>query len=677
MMRRCPLYLTIMFAVGAIPETSASGTSGQNVAHVIQIERERDRRDWSAALALIEQDLATHPGDNALYRLRVLTLADLGANHRAWTLYRSRPEIFQADERARLEADQLARLIRWSHLHAADESARLDEARDANDALSHLRAQTRATSATIATNTDFDELILLNRLGRHREVVDRYQRFRTEGRETPTYVLSAIGGSLLAMRRPEEAAAVLERALAASPGDPELTVQLAYAQLERERFDLAEQLLTERVAALDPWPRAPGATRGHQNWQRYDVETSLALVRAFGENLAGAQAMLEPLAAVGPNNANLQSSLGSIYAYRGWLERALERYRVAATLDERSVTARIGQVETLNALRRADLARPIRDELVARFPTEPRVQTMDNGWRLNQGAGTRVYAAAGRSSGDVGASPFGNNDLHYGAEVQSQLLHDRWRLFAQSDHRRSDFHGERIGSHRTSAGLGYAFDRWEVSVLTGRDTDGIGGTAASLDAAWHADDRWIVRGSIARNSAGASLQARSADITADSASVTVEYRRDESMGWSASAQRLWYTDGNVRDAIGLAGSQRWISRPHLVITGVVDLSAGHGSHVDAPYFNPRRDASMELGVRADHLVWRRYDHHFRQRATLSMGPAWQQDFGTAWVPSVRYEHEWQFAPGRVLLYGLGWSRPVYDGQRESRLGLDAEFRWGE
>nr|CEH71237.1 hypothetical protein XACS582_5150004 [Xanthomonas citri pv. citri] len=29
-----------------------------------------------------------------------------------------------------------------------------------------------------------------------------------------------------------------------------------------------------------------------------------------------------------------------------------------------------------------------------------------------------------------------------------------------------------------------------------------------------------------------------------------------------------------------------------------------------------------------------------------------------------------------MSYGVSWSRPVYDGQREQQLGLDLDFRWG-
>ena len=88
-------------------------------------------------------------------------------------------------------------------------------------------------------------------------------------------------------------------------------------------------------------------------------------------------------------------------------------------------------------------------------------------------------------------------------------------------------------------------------------------------------------------------------------------------------------------------------------------------------------AARELGVRADHLAWRDYDHHFRHRLSANAGRYWQEGYGSAWIPSLSYRHEWQWAMGRVLSYGISWARPVYDGARETRYGFDAELRWGE
>jgi biofilm PGA synthesis protein PgaA len=86
---------------------------------------------------------------------------------------------------------------------------------------------------------------------------------------------------------------------------------------------------------------------------------------------------------------------------------------------------------------------------------------------------------------------------------------------------------------------------------------------------------------------------------------------------------------------------------------------------------------VEIGLRVDQQLWRHYERHFRHRLTVSLGNYWQQGFGSALVPSAEYRHEWQLADGRIFEYGVSWSRPVYDGQRERHIGLDAGLRWGQ
>ncbi|WP_082575734.1 poly-beta-1,6 N-acetyl-D-glucosamine export porin PgaA [Lysobacter sp. Root667] len=678
------LSLALALAGGTFPVASVAAAASQAAAAIPypRIEQLRADRDWLGALSLIEQHLAAQPADARLYRLRVLTLADIGARDRARKLYLARPEVFSAEEAASLDAAGLARRIVWSKLYAVDEATRLEEARAAEAAIEAYRAQLARSGTPEPASLAYDRLIVLNRLGRHQEVADDYLRLEAGGRPVPGYALGAVGDSLLALRRPDEAAPVLERAMQADPDDPDLPIQLGYAQLERERYDLALPLLRGLVEARTPWPRAPGARRGFENWQRYDAETDYAMARAFGEDLPGAQAMIEPLAAIGPNNADLQTTLGSIYRFRGWQERALERFSIAGTLDERNVEARIGQVETLSSLQRYEQARPIHDQLLARYPNEPHVRSMDNNWDMRRGWQARVYAAGGRNRDGGGASPLGNRDREYGVEAATPLIGDRWRLLARSGRRWADFKGAQLQGGRSVAqrnelGLSYAYDRFDAKLRVGRDRDDLGGTAVAIDAGWRIDDRFALRARVSRNDAAASLQARASGITADLYEFGADYHPSERTSLAATAQHWRYDDGNNRDQLSLALDQRLLSRPHLLIDGLASIGSGRGSRDDAPYFNPSRDASVEFGVRFDHLTWRRYDRHFRQRLTLSSGAYWQQDYGTAWVPSLRYEHEWQFAPGRVLSYGLNWSRPVYDGQREQRLGFDAEFRWGE
>lgn len=682
----CAVAIGLLLSGGALPVCAAERQS--TVINpvtvedwVARVDQLRDNAQWMEALAAAGNGLAAHPGSPALYRLRVFALSDIGTHHRAYTLYRTRRDVFTKEEASRLEGAELARRINWSRLYAPDEETRFDEAHAAEAAIVSFELWATETGTPAPANLRFDRLLLLNKLARHQEVVDGYHDALANDVPVPGYVLGAIGDSLLTLRHPTDAADVLRRALALDPGNVNLTTLLAYADLERERLDLAVPAMRDLTAAQSPWLRAPGARVDHQNWNRYDAETTYAMMQAFAEDLPSAQARLESLARVGPQLSGTQASLGSVYRFRGWNERALERYRMAATLDERNVDSRLGQVATLSELNRYDLAGPMHDQLLTLYPNNAHVGSMDRDWRLSRGWGGRVYGASGRSNGadgdSTGNSPLGNRDIEYGVEVHGPLVDDRWRWYASNDHRSTDFQGQDIRMHRTDVGVEYAFDQWQARATVGRATDGIGGTGAALSARWRKDDQWAFGGAVRINDPEASLQARGSGISADSVTVNADYSRNESTSLGASLSQLRYDDGNRRDRLSAVASHRFISRPHLLVDVFGNAGTSQSSQEDAPYFNPSRDASGEIGIRLDHIGWRRYERQFRERLTASVGTYWQEGFGNHWIPALRYEHEWRFKTlGSSLLYGASWSQPVYDGNREERVVFDLEYRWG-
>ncbi|TKR33027.1 poly-beta-1,6 N-acetyl-D-glucosamine export porin PgaA [Luteimonas gilva] len=679
--RPAPLALASLLALSAFSGPSTAGSDAARPSglqdSLTEIRHLRDQRQWLPALALIEKAAAAHPDDASLYVLRVHTLSELGARDRAWTLYRVRPELFGAEEAQRIEADRLARMTSWSRLYVADEKHLLDQAQATDRASQDYLARADIDPARLPLRLRLDRLNLLNRLARHQEVADDYARLQQEGQTVPGYALAAVGDSLMALQRPEQAETVLADALKADPGNIDLQVQHAYALMESERFDLALPEFKALVDANPAWPYAAGSPRPYDNWKRYEAETNYAMARSYGEDLAGAQAMLEPLAAIGPNNAGLQSMLGSVYERRGWNERALERHRMAATIDPQTIQGRVGQVETLMELQRNDLARPIHENLQASHGDALPVKLADKRWNLHQGWQWRVYAGSGRSRGGGGVSPLGNRDAIYGFDIESPLLDDRWRLTAGSVDRSSEFLGDNVHDRRAAIGLRYGFDRLSWHLQANRSFDDIDDTGLSFDLGWRFNDVLDASFGLRKNDPEASLQARRSGIAADSASLGLDYHPSELTRLTGTAQRLRYDDGNRRDSLALDLDQRLLTRPHFLLDGLASVGASRGSRDDAAYFNPSRDRSWEIGLRADQIVWRRYDRHFRHRLTASAGQYWQEGFGNAWMPSLRYEHEWRFDLGKTLVYGVNWSRPVYDGQRERHLGFDAEFRWGE
>ena len=661
----------------AFPYVAAAAADEGGRADVLaEIGGYRDQARWVDALAAIERAQQHAPDDPLLYRLQVLTLGDIGSANRAWRMYQARPDLFDDAQKQRLEADYLARLVNWSLAYSKDEDSRLDEAESALAEMEQYLQRDGTPVAEAPLRIRIDRLVLLNRLGRHAQVRSEAQQLQQQGHALPDYVLPALGDSLMALQRPGEAIGPLGTAVANDPSRVAARSQLAYAYLENEQVDPAIDHLLAWQRDAPPW-RWGGAAEPRANWARHEADLNLALIRAYSGDLPAAQRDLEARVAIGPGNSGLQTALGSVYQMRGWPRRGLERQQMAQTLHPRDIAPRLGMHEAYVQLQRDDLARPLHDDLLQRYPDQPGVKRMDRDWRAHRGWQLQAQAEGGRSSGGGGSSPLGSDDLHYGTEVASPVLDDRWRLFAFADRRAVTFQQRRIDPLWTGLGLRYRFDRADAEAAVVHANDGIGGTGLRAGFGWQFDDHWHAGLVAARNDPEASMQARVSGISADSLALNAEYNRDERSRFSVAASHFRYDDGNRRDSLGLAVEQRLLTRPRVLVDGLGSLYTSRGSDDDAPYFNPSRDRSMEIGLRVDQLLWRRYEHHLRHRLTVSVGDYWQQGFGDAMVPTLAYRHEWQFGPGRVLEYGVSWSRPVYDGRRERHIGFDAALRWGQ
>ncbi|WP_024888762.1 poly-beta-1,6 N-acetyl-D-glucosamine export porin PgaA [Luteimonas huabeiensis] len=669
-----PAALAACVGLACLALAHADGSASTPAGPLERIAQARDQGRWLDALDAIERALAAAPDDPALYRLRVLTLSDLGSAYRAWDAYRQRPELFEPGHVQRLESEYLARLVNWSLVPGDSEQRDLEEALQAEARLHEYLDRSGTSPERAPVRVRLDRLILLHRLGRHAQLRREVQALQADGVTLPDYVLEYVGASLLAEGHPDEAIPVLEAATRNDPARSRARTELAYAFLESEQPRRALDYLQAWQAAEPAWGQAG---RPYENWARHDVDLTLGMIRGYTGDLPGAQRDLEALVAMAPANGGLQTSLGTIYGMRGWSERALERHRIAHTLEPRAVPPRIGMAESWMRLQRTDIARPIYDDLERMHHARADVRRAGREWRAHRGWHIEARAAAGRSRGGDGASPLGNDDRSFGLEVESRLLRDRWRLFAFAERNEVDYDEREVDPLWLGAGLRYRFDRLDAEAYLGRPNDDLGGTSAGASVGWRFDDRWYVSAHADRNAADASSQARAAGIAADRLELRARFRPHERTALDFGVGQWRLDDGNRREDASVSLEQRLLTRPTWQLDGLGGLYASRGRRDDVPYFSPARDRSLELGLRADQLLWRRYERHVRHRLTVSVGDYWQDGYGSALVPAAAYRHEWRLGAGRILEYGVSWSRPVYDGGREKRIGFDAALYWGE
>src|SRR5690348_6929129 len=104
---RVALAAAVWAALSAAPATAGGVAAADAVATIDQL---RQAGHWIRALALCEDALHDHPGDQALLRRQVLILADAGAVSRARELAQRLPP--DAVLLARLDADVAAQRAR-------------------------------------------------------------------------------------------------------------------------------------------------------------------------------------------------------------------------------------------------------------------------------------------------------------------------------------------------------------------------------------------------------------------------------------------------------------------------------------------------------------------------------------------------------------------------------------
>ncbi|PBS13700.1 poly-beta-1,6 N-acetyl-D-glucosamine export porin PgaA [Lysobacteraceae bacterium NML93-0792] len=632
------------------------------------------------ALEAAQRTLALEPADDEAFRSQVLALDALGASALAAERMRQRPQLFADHERERIEGDAIARAIGWGRVEPISPETRLAETRAALAQLEALQRDTPRRTNWEATRLRVDALSALNHLQRHAEVVAGYHALLDDGIEVPAYILATVGDSLLALRRPADAIPLLEDAMAHAPHDVDARILLGYAFIETERFDRALPLFEALATSQDAWPRDAGARSGYENWDRYSADLNHALAHSYANDHARAEAMLQSLIGIAPYNPGLQAAYGAVQSRRLRPAAALERYDMALTMAPQDRDALAGRVGALTALDRSDQARDALSTLQRAHPEDPRLKRVERELDRHRGVQATLSASRGRSRQREGAgtsiSPFGSRDGAWALEVRSPLIDDRWRVgvFAHEDH--ADFIDGRVRHRAAGMGAWYRHDRLGAWATLGAASGASGGTTATLGADWRFNDAWRTGLELARNAQDTSLQARRLGIEADSATLIASYAPSDTFALQGRLSRLRYDDGNSRDQLGVDAAQRVLTRPHLMVDGLLSAYTSRGSRGDTVgYFNPERDASATIGLRVDHITWRRYETAFQQRVDVMAGPYWQRDAGTHWVPSLGYRHLWR-RDGHELEYGVAWSRPVYDGLREQRVAVDVELRWG-
>jgi len=252
----------------------------------------------------------------------------------------------------------------------------------------------------------------------------------------------------------------------------------------------------------------------------------------------------------------------------------------------------------------------------------------------------------------------------------------RTRLYTRYLATRSDDSQFSAGDlDRAGVGIRYWFnEQWLIDqeISTDIHRSGRNGTATKL--VYEPRDTWKYVATYTNFSEDdLPLRARANDIEASHWQASAEYNSlDYVWYWYGTVNDYDFSDNNRRKSLFTTVGYAYEMLPHREQRVYLEWYQSRNSLDDAPYFNPKRDRSLGIVHRTDFVFDSRYKRHV-DSLYLTMSDYNQEDFGSHWKWSVKYEQDYDFDDAQSLRWGVTYARNVYDGVREAE--WRAELRY--
>ncbi|MBP0466116.1 poly-beta-1,6 N-acetyl-D-glucosamine export porin PgaA [Roseomonas sp. PWR1] len=627
------------------------------------------------ALLVAQRGLRAAPGNRDLRRREALALAAIGAPELALVRNAATPGILTPAEERRIRSAATAFLVRWggqvespTPRDPAARHARTDAALAALDAAIAAWTPLGPEAAGAVRNARLDRLAALRARGRMEEVVAEAEAL---GRDAPlpAYAREPYADALLELRRPEDAEAEYRAVLEADPGALEPTLGLFYALSEQRRWRDAREVADRLARDVPTYRPVRGPEPPAEEYDRIEAVRAGILWRMWGDDLAGAEAEADPLAANAAMNASLRATRGDIWRLRGWHDRALEEYETALTNEANALDLRIGRATALFERRRWAEAREAIGTLAREYPENDAVRRLARRLEVHD---MREFEASVRGGLERGSS---DPELDVTARLWSAPIAENWRVFSGARLRTGETNGGSLTTYRLLAGVEWRGSDLVVTGGASIDREGVNRGGAFLSAAWRLSDHWSIE-ALGEISAGDTpLAALRAGIYADAAQLGLAWRISDLREAAVSARVVQFSDDNTR-LIGFARVQeRVMNLPDWKLDLQPYAYGTRNSQAGGPYFNPESD--LEVGVTAalTWIAWRRYERDLRVRLIGTGGGYWQEGFGWSPLFALRWENEHRVSDTFSVSYGAGWVRRDYDGVTEDAGSVTGALRW--
>ena len=611
--------------------------------------------------------LALDPKNKAVASSLASVASELGATSKSAEL--GQQYGLESESMQRLIANHAASHIRWGEFEPINPKqpyAETDKALSLLDEACKCDWAKLGLSKAAMRKMIFDRMLALQYRHRSAEVIAHYNQLKAQQVEIPTYVMRAVGGAYLDLREPELALEKFDAILSNEPDLRDTQLDKVYALIELERFDEAQKLAKQIVAAETSYLNRNKNPIVRQNDNKLQADVTAALVLAYGDDLARSEKMFAALQKIGPNNVELKNNLATIWRWRGWLDLAAQTYQKILSDEKDNLQAKYGLANTHMDGRDWALAeQEIKDLNGYIAPENPSLKALNKRWELHNKRQFVADFSTGKSSG----SALGSKSNNANAWLYSAPFNYNYRAFINTGYSYNTFPEGNGRIVTPNIGLEYRSHDWRWATQLGAATADGSGAAGSVTADYRANDYWSFNGGLELNSQQTPVRGQRVGIDGNAINIGATYRWSELMQASASANLTHMSDSNTRQGFGLALDRRLYTAPHYKANIRFGLNTSQNSLNNATYFNPKSDLSLGATLSQDWLTWRRYDRSFTQRLSLTGGNYQQENFGSKGTWSISYSHAWELDNLFGLEYGISHSSQPYDGIRESNNAL--------
>jgi len=549
----------------------------------------RWRGEYLDAIELCDRALSVAPEHEGAYRLRVLSISDLGAAQKAFSDALRRPELFSDEELERFRMDRATTVVRWGALPAPRPALQHAESERAVGLVSEVLLAT--SSPSMRERARFDRIVALRNRKRPADAVAEYEAYLRENEnvqplDVPPWVLVPVAESYAALGRSGEAIPLFEHARSLlrtrSSERHHAGLGLFLAHLNTDDFDAAHEVIEEIRAEEPAWRWKPDGKEALTNPRRLEADIAALAWFTWADRLSEAQETIEKAVDRAPMNVDLRRELATVLLARGWPEHAWDEARTILGIQPDHVGAHDLIARAQMDLREWGAARASIDAMAA---SGVPVDALRETWDLKRAWELRGELAYGENDGTSGF--FGGENALAEMTLFSAPLADRVRLFGHAAYGWASYVEGDASLLRGGVGAEYADRHWrartelhvdstrELDSAGNRDTRNLGGIGALVEL--RPDDRWTFETRYDSISLEMPLRGRQQGIEGELFGLSAVHRFSDEASLRAGVAAIDMTDGNDREYAFLSGRKRVVTQPHYKLMLQPELYASRNS----------------------------------------------------------------------------------------------------